>query len=102
MLYVRIKADFRPQISPRLFDIAEPDPDTGKMHPLAEHYCPACGDPLVEDGRILLVPVGIDHRDRENRENRGWTNAGCVAVHLACTGYTEAEVEQLHLEMLQS
>lgn len=99
MLYVRIPTDFRPQISPRLFDISTPDPDTGKMHPLAEHYCPACDEPLIEDGRILLIPVGIDPADRKAS---GWTNAGCVAVHLACTGYTEAEVEQLHLEMLQS
>lgn len=99
MLFVRIPADFRPHISPRLFNISDPDPDTGKMHPLAEHYCPVCDQLLVVDGRILLVPVGISPDDRKDS---GWTNAGCVAVHLACTGYTETEVEQLHLEMLQS
>jgi hypothetical protein len=99
MLFARVPAVFRPHISPRLFDISEPDPDTGKMHPLTDHYCPVCDEPLVVDGRIVLVPVGISPK---HRKDSGWSTAGCVAVHLACTGYTETEIEQLHLEMLQS
>lgn len=90
MLFVRIQADFKP----RLFDISEPD-TAGQPHPLTEHYCPACDSPLAEDGRIVLVPVGIAPQDRAASE---WTNAGCVAVHLTCSGYTETEIEQLTQE----
>jgi hypothetical protein len=91
MLYTRIRADFKPHINARLFDISGVD-EEGKRHPLTEHYCPACDEPLARDGRIVLVPVGIAPADRESG---GWTNAGCVAVHLACSGYTEADIEAM-------
>jgi hypothetical protein len=96
MLYTRIRSEFKPHVNPRVFDISGVDEER-KRHPLAEHHCPACGEPLVEDGRIVLVPVGIAPA---GREDGGWTNAGCVAVHLACSGYTEADVEQLYRALL--
>jgi hypothetical protein len=91
MLYARVPADFKPYLNPRLFDISEREGEPSP-HPLAAHYCPACDQPLAAYGQIVLVPVGIAPEDRKDG---GWANAGCVAVHLACSGYTEEGIAEL-------
>ena len=97
MIYIRVPADFRPQVHPRLFPIDGVGPD-GEPHPLTYHACAACSE-LMAVGPVVLVPVGIAP---ESRKEAGWTNAACVAVHLVCSGYSEADLERLAQEQERS
>lgn len=90
-IFIRVPADCKPKIAPTLYPLNDID---GKPHPLTHHTCAACGE-LTDAGPVVLVPVGVSP---ERRKNARRANAACVAVHLACSGYTEDEVRQLQYD----
>jgi hypothetical protein len=80
---VRVPADAKPVLaSERRFA-------AGRGHPLDNFPCPVCGGPLGEQV-IVLVLAGIAPEDRKPA---GWTTGGAVAVHAACAGVPEQELE---------
>lgn len=84
MIPIRIKADFRPTVQPHVFTLDQ-------SHPLALNGCPVC-DMSLDERPTVLVPVGIAPEDQKIG---GWTTGGAVAVHLGCTGYTDADIAEL-------
>lgn len=86
MIPVRVPATFIPYV-------VRDDIPLAPTHPLYGTYCPVCGGPLGVESDVLegeegggstvsLVAVGI-HPD--DRKDYGWTTAGAVTVHSACT-----------------
>ena len=96
MFYARVPGDFRPYVSPRLFHLDNAGHNQKAPQP-TEYRCPVCREPLAAPGTVVLVPIGIAP---QCRKDTGRVDASCVAVHLACSGYSESDIDRLAAEQL--